>query len=83
MNRICNKTVTNLNLTTEDNVTRESFEKHIKRFAFIVVSSVNDMNKMTIQRTKIGHDGSKSTLDAAASGRRLQRKKKGGGGGGE
>ena len=29
------KTVTNLDLTTKDNVTRDSFKKHIKRFATI------------------------------------------------
>ena len=44
--RKSDKTVTNLNLTTKDNVTRDSFKKHIKRFAFIVASSVT--NRMTI-----------------------------------
>ena len=38
--RKSDKTVTNLDLTTKDNVTRGSFKKHIKRFAFIVASSV-------------------------------------------
>ena len=40
------KTVTNLDLTTKDNVTQDSFKIHIKRFAFIVASSVT--NRMTI-----------------------------------
>ena len=44
--RKSDKTVTNLDLTTKDNVTRDSFKKHIKRFAFIVASSVT--NRMTI-----------------------------------
>ena len=35
------KTVTNLDLTTKDNVSQDSFQKHIKRFAFIVASSVS------------------------------------------
>ena len=42
------KTVTNLDLTTKDNVTRDSFKIHMKRFAFIVASSVT--NRMTINR---------------------------------
>ena len=35
-------------LTTKDNVTRDSFQD-IKCFAFIVASSVRDTNRMTIQ----------------------------------
>ena len=46
MNRKSDKTVTNLDLKAKDNVTRDSFQKHIKRFAFIVASSVT--NRMTI-----------------------------------
>ena len=40
--RKSDKTVTNLDLTTKDNVTRDSFKKRIKRFAFVVSSSVTN-----------------------------------------
>ena len=40
--RKSDKTVTNLDLTTKDNETRDSFKKHIKCFAFIVASSVTN-----------------------------------------
>ena len=46
VNRKSDKIVTNLDLTTKDNVTRDSFKIPIKRFAFIVASSVT--NRMTI-----------------------------------
>ena len=62
------KTVTNLDLTTKDNVTRDSLKKHIKRFAFIVASSVinrmtiiTDINRIQEYEVKVG-----VTLDAAA-----------------
>ena len=48
MNRSSNKIVSNLDLTKKDNVTRDSFQKHIKRFAFIVALSVSDTNRMTM-----------------------------------
>ena len=41
------KTVTNVNLTTKVIVTGDSFHKHIKRFAFIVASSVRDTNTLS------------------------------------
>ena len=43
-----NKIVTNLDLTTKDNVTRDSFQKDIKRVALIMASSVSDTNRMTM-----------------------------------
>ena len=42
VHRKSDKTVTSLDLTTKDNVTRGSFRKHTKRFAFIVASSVTN-----------------------------------------
>ena len=38
VNRKSDKTVTDLDLTTKDSVTRNPFKKNIKRFAFIVAS---------------------------------------------
>ena len=46
-----NKIVTNMDITTKDNVTRDSFQKDIKRFAFIVASSVSDTNRITMYQT--------------------------------
>ena len=74
-----------MDLTTKDNVTRDSFQKHTKRFAFVVTSSVSDTNRMTIiitdinriQKYKVNHNAG-ITLEAAASGGHW-----GGGGGGE
>ena len=42
LNRNSNETATNLNLTTIENATQDFFQKHIKRYAFVVASSVND-----------------------------------------
>ena len=65
-----------MDLTTKDNVTRDSFKIHIKRFAFIVASSVT--NRMTIIITDINRIqeykvNAGVTLDAAASGGRWGR----------
>ena len=47
-----NKIVSNLDLTKKDIVTQDSFQReHIKRFAFIVASSVSDTNRMTMYQT--------------------------------
>ena len=46
------KTVTNLGLMTKDNVTRDSFQEHIKHLAFIVASSVSDTNRMGLHCDK-------------------------------
>ena len=43
-----NKTLTNVDLTTKENVTRDSFQEHLKRFTIIVASSGSDTNKMTL-----------------------------------
>ena len=58
-----NKIVSNLDLTTKDNVTRDSFQEHIKSFAFIVASSVSDINRIQEYEVNAG-----ITLGAAASG---------------
>ena len=78
-----------MDLTTKDNVTRDSLKKHIKRFAFIrgFISykqndHITDINRIQEYEVKAG-----VTLDAAASGGRWGRVgycgKKGGGGGGQ
>ena len=50
VNRNSDKTVTNLNPTTKDNVTQDSFQKHIKHFAFMVASSVSDTNRTKLPK---------------------------------
>ena len=80
------KTVTNLDLTTKDNVTRDSFKKTYKTFrlycGFISYKQnddITDINMIQEYEVKAG-----VTLDAAASGGRWGRVgycgKKGGGG---
>ena len=44
---MCDKTVTNVNLTTKVIVTGDSFHKHINRFAFIVASLVRHTNTLS------------------------------------
>ena len=44
------KTVTNLDLRTKDNVMRDSFQKHIKRFVCIVASSMSKSKRMERKR---------------------------------
>ena len=68
VNMNSNKIVTKLDLRTKDNVTRDSFQIHIKRFAFIVAPSVSD-NVTDINRIQEYKVNAGITLDAEASGR--------------
>ena len=89
VNRNSDETFANLILTTKDNVARDSFQTHIKRFAFIVALSVKDINRMVINKNRIHkfEVDAEITLCAADSGKALGQdgifvKKKWGGGGG-
>ena len=53
VNRNSDKTVTNLDLTTKDNVTRDSFQEHIKRFGSILASSVSNTNRKRKRETEV------------------------------
>ena len=57
-----------MDLTAKGNVTRDSFQELIKRFAFIVASSVSDTNKNYLKRIQEYAVDAGIALDAAASG---------------